>query len=101
MASASRLHERHVRLTVTQRSALLWKYIHIQIWEPKQTSVSVMNANYWKRTAVNKNGSARDIATKLTQWKAELISVIILNELQQFYTLTISLMNNYWLLIDY
>ena len=42
-----------------------------------------------------------DIATKLTQWKAELISVIILNELQQFYTLTISLMNNYWLLIDY
>ena len=54
-----------------------------------------MNANYWKRTAVNKNGNGRDIATKLTQWKAELISVIILNELQQFYTLTISLMNNY------
>ena len=60
-----------------------------------------MNANYQKRTAVNKNGSGRDKATKLTQWKAELISVIILNELQQFYTLTISLMNNYWLLIDY
>ena len=60
-----------------------------------------MNANYWKRTAVNKNGNGRDIATKLTQWKAELISVIILNELQQFYTLTISLMNNYWLLINY